>query len=242
MSSPVFWDIAPYVTLAILIVGTWWRYRYDKFGWTSRSSQIYESRLLQIASPVFHFGILVVLAGHLMGLLVPPRVTQLMHVSSEMYHVQAVLLGGVAGFATVIGLGLLIYRRVTQGPVRLATARSDVVMYVVLVLALLVGLYCTLLGTGPHGGVYHYRHTVGVWFRGIWILQPRGDLMVGAPLDYQLHAVIGMALFCLWPFTRLVHAFSAPIAYLFRPYIVYRSREVAANNELLGSQPRRRGW
>lgn len=93
MSSPVFWDIAPYVTLAILIVGTWWRYRYDKFGWTSRSSQIYESRLLQIASPVFHFGILVVLAGHLMGLLVPPRVTQLMHVSSEMYHVQAVLLG-----------------------------------------------------------------------------------------------------------------------------------------------------
>lgn len=140
----------------------------------------------------------------------------------------------------MIGLGLLIYRRVTQGPVRLATARSDVVMYVVLVLALLVGLYCTLLGTGPHGGVYHYRHTVGVWFRGIWILQPRGDLMVGAPLDYQLHAVIGMALFCLWPFTRLVHAFSAPIAYLFRPYIVYRSREVAANNELLGSQPRRR--
>jgi nitrate reductase gamma subunit len=73
-------------------------------------------------------------------------------------------------------------------------------------------------------------------------LQPRGDLMAEAPLYYQLHVLIALVLFALWPFSRLVHAFSAPIGYLFRPYIVYRSREAAAKDELVGSHPRRRGW
>jgi nitrate reductase gamma subunit len=66
--------------------------------------------------------------------------------------------------------------------------------------------------------------------------------MVNAPFDYQLHTLIGMVLFALWPFTRLVHAFSAPVAYLFRPYIVYRSRQLAGRNEPVGLAPRRRGW
>ena len=242
MGSVLFWDISPYVTLAVLVVGTWWRYRYDKFGWTSRSSQLYESRVLQIASPIFHFGILAVFVGHVIGLFIPPSVTSAMKVSDHVYQAQAVILGAAAGFATLVGVGLLIYRRFTRDPVRMATTRSDKVMYLVLVLALVVGLYCDLIGTGPHGGEYHYRYTVGLWFRGIWILQPHGEVMVDAPFDYQLHAVIGMVLFVLWPFTRLVHAFSAPIIYLFRPYVVYRSRDVAAKNELIGSQPRRQGW
>lgn len=248
--AAIFWDISPYVTLAILIVGSWWRYRYDKFGWTSRSSQIYESRLLQIASPVFHFGILAVFAGHIMGLVIPPAVTSAIGISSEAYHVQAVVLGVIAGSASLLGIGLLIYRRMTRGPVRLATTLSDKLMYVVLVLAIVVGLYCTLLSSGIDGAehVYHYRRTVGVWFRGIFDLRPGGENMVHAPLDYQLHAAIGMVLFCLWPFTRLVHAFSAPIGYLFRPYIVYRSRaavrgsEAADGDQLVGSAPRKRGW
>ena len=248
--AAIFWDISPYVTLAILIVGSWWRYRYDKFGWTSRSSQVYESRLLKIASPIFHFGILLVFLGHIMGLVIPPKVTDALRVTEEAYHVQALLLGGIAGVATLVGIGLLIYRRWTCGPVRMATVLSDKVMYVVLVLAFLVGLYCTLFGTGleGHAHAYHYRNTVGVWFRGIFDLRPGGQNMVGAPLDYQLHTALGMVLFCLWPFTRLVHAFSAPIGYLFRPYIVYRSREAVRSremgekNQLVGSAPRKRGW
>lgn len=80
---------------------------------------------------------------------------------------------------------------------------------------------------------------MGLWFRRIWILQPHGEVMVNAPLDYQLHALIGMVLFTLWPFTRLVHVFSAPVVYLFRPYIVYRSREVAAMTTRHGAAPPR---
>lgn len=241
-SNVLFWDITPYVTLAILTVGLWWRYRYDKFGWTSRSSQIYESRLLRVASPIFHFGILAVFAGHLAGLAIPPRVTRALHMSDHFYHLQAVIAGSIAGLATLLGISLLIYRRFTRPAVSAATTRSDKLMYVVLVLAIVVGLYCDLIGTGPHGGEFHYRYTVGMWFRRIWLLQPHGEVMVNAPLDYQLHTLIGMVLFSLWPFTRLVHALSAPIGYLFRPYIVYRSRDVSSKNQLVGSAPRRRGW
>jgi nitrate reductase gamma subunit len=238
----IFWDVVPYVTLAIVGVGTWWRYRYDKFGWTTRSSQLYEARLLRIASPMFHFGILVVIVGHVIGLLIPESFTHAIGLSEHAYHVQAVILGTIAGITTLAGVALLIYRRRTRGPVFMATTVNDKVMYVVLVLVIVAGLCATALGSGVVGEAYNYRENVSVWFRSIWILQPRGDLMAEAPMYFQIHVLIGLSLFCLWPFTRLVHAFSAPIGYLFRPYVVYRSREVAAKNELVGSQPRRRGW
>jgi nitrate reductase gamma subunit len=238
----IFWDDAPYVVLSIAVVGTWWRYRYDKFGWTTRSSQIYESKLLSIGSPLFHFGSLMVIAGHVMGLFIPESWTRALGVNDHLYHLQALLLGVPAGFATLIGIGLLIYRRRTRAPVFLATTRNNKLMYLVLVCAIVAGLCCTLMGATHFGELHDYRQKVSVWFRSIWILDPRGDLMAHAALYYQIHVLIALALFALWPFTKLVHAFSAPIAYLFRPYIVYRSREVADKHELVGSAPRRRGW
>jgi nitrate reductase gamma subunit len=238
----IFWDVVPYVTLAIVVIGSWWRYRYDKFGWTTRSSQLYESRLLRIGSPMFHFGILVVIVGHVIGLVIPESWTHAMGLSEHAYHVQAVVLGTIAGLTTLTGIALLIYRRRTRGPVFIATTANDKLMYVVLVLAIVAGLYATALGSGVVGEAYNYRESVSVWFRSIWVLQPRGDLMAEAPLYYQAHVLIGLALFALWPFSRLVHAFSAPIGYLFRPYVVYRSRDAAAKDQLVGSAPRRRGW
>ncbi|MDV2475836.1 respiratory nitrate reductase subunit gamma [Rhodococcus zopfii] len=241
-AGEIFWDVVPYVTLAIVIVGTWWRYRYDKFGWTTRSSQLYESRLLRIGSPLFHFGILVVIIGHVIGLVIPQSWTDALGLSQHAYHIQAITLGSIAGIATLVGIVLLIYRRRTRGPVFLATTANDKLMYVVLVAAIVAGLATTLLGSGLVGEEHNYRDTVSPWFRSIWILQPRGDLMAEAPLYFHIHVLIGLALFALWPFTRLVHAFSAPFGYLFRPYVVYRSRDVAGKGQLVGSQPRRRGW
>lgn len=238
----IFWDNMPYVVLAIAAVGTWWRYRYDKFGWTSRSSQIYESKILSIASPLFHFGSLMVIMGHVMGLFVPASWTETLGITERLYHLQALLLGVPAGFAALLGIGLLIYRRRTQRPVFLATTRNDKLMYLVLVCAIVAGLSCTLMGAMPYGRAHGYRETVSVWFRSIWMLDPRGDLMEHAPVFYQIHVFIALVLFALWPFTRLVHAFSAPIVYLFRPYIVYRSREVAAKGQVVGSATRPRGW
>jgi nitrate reductase gamma subunit len=242
IGSAIFWSVVPYVTIAILVVGLWWRYRYDKFGWTTRSSQLYESRLLRIGSPLFHFGILVVVVGHVIGLVIPESWTHALGLSETAYHVQAVLLGTIAGLCTLAGVIILVYRRRTKGPVFMATTWNDKLMYLVLILAILAGLTTTMIGSGVVGEAYNYRESVSVWFRSIFILQPDGEAMAEAPASYQLHAIIGMVLFAIWPFTRLVHVFSAPIAYLFRPYIVYRSREAARPGEPVGFRPRRRGW
>lgn len=231
------WVILPYVTIAILIVGSIWRYRYDKFGWTTRSSQLYESRMLRIGSPLFHFGILVVLIGHFIGLVIPQSWTEAVGMSEDVYHIQALTLGGIAGVCTLVGVAILVYRRRTTGPVFMATTKNDKTMYFVLVLAIVAGLATTFLSSGAVGEGHNYRETVSPWFRSVFYLQPKGELMAESTLGFQFHTLVGMALFMIWPFTRLVHAFSAPVGYLFRPYIVYRSRRVR-----LGSRAPRRGW
>ncbi|HEX3297059.1 MAG TPA: respiratory nitrate reductase subunit gamma [Nocardioides sp.] len=221
----VLWGVLPYLVIATLVGGTIWRYRYDKFGWTTRSSQLYESRLLRIGSPLFHFGILVVLVGHVVGLLIPESWTNALGVSEQAYHAQALTLGGIAGFCTLVGIGILIVRRRTTGPVFMATTANDKLMYVLLVGAIALGLVTTLVAVGAGAHAHDYRETVSPWFRSLFRLNPDVDAMADAPVQFHLHVLVGMLLFAAWPFTRLVHAFTAPVHYLFRPYIVYRSRD-----------------
>jgi len=234
--NQILWVVVPYVCLTVFVVGHVWRYRYDKFGWTTRSSQLYEDRLLRLGSPLFHFGILAVFLGHVMGLGVPKSWTEAVGVSEGLYHVLAVGVGAVAGFGTVVGMAILVYRRRTVGPVFSATTVMDKAMYAVLGTVILLGLANTAVANVV--GHYDYREGVSVWFRGIFRLDLHPELMAGAPLGFQLHALAAFALFALWPFTRLVHVFSAPLGYLTRPYIVYRSRD----DRQLGSHRPRRGW
>jgi len=229
----ILWVVAPYVSLTVFVLGHIWRYRYDKFGWTTRSSQMYESRLLRIGSPLFHFGILIVLLGHVGGLVIPKGWTEAAGVGEEAYHVLAVVLGTIAGVATLGGLAVLIYRRRTVGPVFTATTVNDKLMYAMLALVIVLGLAATVAANALGGG-YDYRATVSPWFRSIFLLRPRPELMADAPLLFQAHALSALALFAIWPFTRLVHMMTAPVGYLIRPYIVYRSRDV--------TRVARRGW
>ena len=230
------WVIFPYICLTTFVVGHVWRYRYDKFGWTTRSSQLYEDRLLRIGSPLFHFGILAVFLGHVMGLGVPKSWTEAVGVSEGLYHFMAVSIGAVAGFATLVGMVILIYRRRTVGPVFSETTKMDKAMYLVLALVIVLGLVNTVAAN--IFGHYDYREGVSIWFRGIFRFSLHPELMADAPWSFQLHGLVAMFLFALWPFTRLVHVFSAPLGYLTRPYIVYRSRDDAQ----LGSHSPRRGW
>ncbi len=153
----LLWDVLPYVTIAVFVVGLVWRYRYDKFGWTTRSSQLYEKKLIRIASPLFHFGILAVLMGHVVGLLIPQTWTDALGVSESMYHFFAVLLGAFAGAATLTGIVLLIYRRRTVGPVFSATTKNDKVMYLFLTAAIILGVIATMSGAGVLGEGHNYR-------------------------------------------------------------------------------------
>lgn len=235
----LLWGLLPYVAIGILVGGLIWRYRYDQFGWTTRSSQLYESRLLRIGSPLFHFGILFVLVGHIVGLLIPMSWTSALGVSQELYHLNALIVGGIAGFSTLAGIAILIYRRRTTGPVFMATTKNDKTMYVVLVAAIVLGLWTTLKSVGAGTHAHNYRETVSPWFRSLFTLQPDVAAMAAAPVSFHIHVLVALLLFSMWPFTRLVHAFTAPLHYFFRPYIVYRSRD---SGRRPGAVPVHRGW
>ncbi|NKQ57771.1 respiratory nitrate reductase subunit gamma [Amycolatopsis sp. K13G38] len=232
----LLWVAVPYVSIAIFILGHVWRYRYDKFGWTTRSSQLYESRLLRLGSPLFHFGILVVALGHVGGLLIPQSWTNAIGISETAYHVGAVVLGTISGVCTLCGAALLIYRRRTVGPVFSATTRNDKIMYVLLIGTIVLGLGTTVLGNLT-GHPHNYRETVAPWFRSIFYFDPATALIKAAPWGFQAHVLAAWVLFAFWPFSRLVHVFSMPLGYLTRPYIVYRSRDTQ-----LGARAPRRGW
>ena len=240
MSGPqiFLFVVFPYICLTSFVIGHIWRYRYDKFGWTSRSSQWYETKLLRWASPMFHFGLLGVLAGHFVGLVIPENWTEALGISESSYHLMSALLGGIAGIVMVIGLIGLIYRRRTTPAVFRATTRTDKFMYVVLGTVIALGLVTTFYWQ-IFGPSYDYRQTVAVWFRSIFYFNPQGEDMAVAPVLFQLHALSAFFLLAIWPYTRLVHVLSAPVGYLWRPYIVYRSRD---DLDQPGNREPRRGW
>jgi nitrate reductase gamma subunit len=139
-----------------------------------------------------------------------------------MYHRVAVVAGTLAGSAIVAGFAILVYRRLRIPRVRATTTRSDLVLYPVLATVIVLGMFATVWGSIIDG--YDYRETVSPWFRGIFTLQPQEDLMAGAPFVFQAHALVAWLLFAIWPFTRLVHVWSVPLAYFGRSPILYRSR------------------
>ena len=137
---------------------------------------------------------------------------------------------------TVSGMAILIYRRRRTGPVFSATTRNDKVMYILLALTIALGLGTTVLGNVA-GHAHDYRLDVAPWFRSIFYLHPDTNLIVAAPIGFELHVTSAWLLFAFWPFSRLVHVFSAPIGYLTRPYIVYRSRGTVAPRPARGWEP-----
>ncbi|MEZ4588366.1 MAG: respiratory nitrate reductase subunit gamma [Gemmatimonadales bacterium] len=220
------WAGIPYACLAVFAVGHVWRFRTGKLTWTTRSTQLLERRLLRIGSPLFHLGLLAVIGGHVLGILVPKAATEAVGVSEHTYHVVSVAAGTSAGLAMTVGFAILMYRRTRVPRVRRTTTRIDIATYLLLGMVILSGMWATV-AVNLLGGGYDYRETVGPWFRSLFIFDPDPALMSSAPLIYQLHALGAMALYALWPFTRLVHAWSAPVAYLRRSPILYRRRSPA---------------
>lgn len=238
LSDIFLWVILPYICLTVMIVGIWWRWRTDKFGWTTRSSELYERTWLRISSPLFHFGFLFVILGHFTGLLIPASWTSALGISEHAYHLVAVTAGSIAGLMTIVGLvGLLVRRFVTKS-VRLATTRNDQIMYVLLSVPIVLGAWATVTTQilGKPGG-YDYRETISPWLRSLFYFNPQTQLMVDVPATFKLHIIAAFLLFAIWPYTRLVHALAPPVIYPVRPYLVYRSRETS-----VGAPAVQRGW
>ena len=221
------WLVLPYVSLTVFAVGHWWRYRRDQFGWTSRSSQLLESRMLAWGSTMFHYGALAVIGGHVVGILVPASLTGRFRISESNYHHLSGYAGGAAGMVCLAGFGILAFRRSRVHRVRITTTVADVIVFILL--GLLIGLGEALtLGYNVVGHGYDYRQSVGPWFRTLFY-DPHPSLMADAPVAYQVHASLPWLLYAVWPFSRLVHAWSYPLQYLGRPYILYRRRHPVAS-------------
>lgn len=219
------WIVVPYVAIAIFIVGHIWRYRRDQFGWTSQSTQLLERRWLKWGSPLFHYGALGAIAGHVIGMLIPESATKAIGIHERGYHYISAIPGTIAGLASLIGLLILMYRRARFRRVAVTTSYVDLVVYALLLYLIVTGDVDTVFhnALGPGNG-YDYRLTEAIWFRGLFALQDKVHLMSTAPFAFQVHAYSAWAIIALWPFSRLVHVWSIPLQYIGRPHILYRRR------------------
>ncbi|MEW5066751.1 respiratory nitrate reductase subunit gamma [Bacillus subtilis] len=222
MSGQILWGIMPYIVLTIFIGGHIYRYQHDQFGWTAKSSEMLEKKKLAAGSTLFHWGLLCVVGGHVMGILIPEGVYASLGISEHMYHKMAISAGLPAGIAACTGLVILTYRRLFDKRIRKTSSPSDILTLLLLLFMMLSGVAATFLNIDSKG--FDYRTTVGPWFREIALFRPDPSLMESVPLWFKFHIVIGYVVFILWPFTRLVHVFSLPLKYLTRSYVVYRKR------------------
>jgi nitrate reductase gamma subunit len=220
----LLWIIFPYVAITVFVVGHWWRYRRDQFAWTSRSTQLLDRRILGWASPMFHYGALAAVGGHFIGLCIPHSWTDAIGIHENAYRWIAAIAGGIAGAVSLIGFIGLVYRRARSDRVRRNTTRIDIFTYGLLTVLILLGCYMTFVHNLASNAPYNYRDSIGVWWRSIFYLQPNVAAIAGAPIVYQVHAIIAWVFWAAFPFTRLVHAWSIPLQYLGRPYILYRRR------------------
>jgi nitrate reductase gamma subunit len=220
----LLWIILPYAAITLFVAGHWWRYRRDQFAWTSRSTQLLDRSVLGWASPAFHYGALAAAGGHLIGLCIPEAWTDAVGISENTYRWISAIAGGLAGAVSLIGFLGLVYRRSTSDRVRRSTTRLDIFTYGLLTILILLGCWMTFVHNLGTNAPYNYRDSIGVWWRSIFYLDPNVGAITGAPIVYQVHAIVAWAFWAAFPFTRLVHAWSIPLQYLGRPYIIYRRR------------------
>ncbi len=228
MNATNGWQVAafvilPYLALTLFVAGHIWRYKFDRFGWTSRSSQLYERRLLLVGAPLFHYGALLAILGHATGLLLPKSWTTAAGVPESLYSMFSKAAGTTAAVLVVVGLAVLTVRRVGSDRVRTVTSTVDWVavalLWVMIVLGVLVTVGYNVLGPG-----YDYRESVSLWMRGIFSLHPDVSAVAAAPWIFRVHATVAWLFLALFPFTRFVHFWSAPVWYLSRPFVLYRRR------------------
>ena len=216
--------VFPYLALATSVVGHLYRYKRDPYGWNTRSSELLDKKGLKFAITIFHWGIIFTLLGHGVGLLIPQRYWDAVGIDSQTHTVFATYSGVLVGAAALLGLTLLIYRRITQERIFITTSLNDFVT---------VGLLFFVVATGTANvvsGLYEHVDiltTVAPWLRGILTLTPDPNFMLEVPFRFKLHILGVLTLIGFWPFSRLVHVWSIPITYLFRRLIVFRRREVS---------------
>lgn len=216
--------IYPYICLVVLLLASVIRFDHRQNTWKSDSSQLLRHRTLRLGSNLFHWGILVVVAGHFAGFLVPHRLVSAF-MSPAAHQSIAMLAGGIAGAVSITGLSILIHRRLADPRIRRNSRISDILIVLVLWVQLFLGLATVAASTRHMDGALFDQ--LSSYVKGVLTFHPDASaLLYGVPAVYQAHIALGFTIFLVSPFARMVHIWSgaASLGYVLRPYQLVRKR------------------
>jgi nitrate reductase gamma subunit len=218
-------NVYPYICLAVFLMGSLARFDRDQYTWKSDSSQLLRRGQLRWGSNLFHIGILFLFFGHTVGLLTPHWLYE-PFITPAAKQMVAIVSGGTAGIVCFVGLSLLLHRRIFDPRIRLTSHRTDLAILVILWVQLLLGIITLPYSLGHKDG--SVMLALSDWAQRIATFRPDASGLVNLDWPYRLHLVLGMTIFLLFPFSRLVHVWSglATVAYLFRPWQIVRSRRL----------------
>jgi len=221
--NTLLFGLYPYIAILVCLVASWIRFDREQYTWRAGSSQMLSNKNFRIANNLFHVGILFILVGHLVGLLTPESVYHYV-ISTPAKQMVAMVSGGFFGILALIGMTMLIKRRLTNERVRATSSKSDIMILLLLYVQLILGLL-TIIASSNHldGSV---MLLLGIWAQSIVTLQPMAaaEAIAGVDLIYKLHVFFGLTIFVVFPFTRMVHIISAPVWYLGRNYQLVRQK------------------
>lgn len=220
-----FFGFYPYIALVVLAVGTVVRYDREPYTWRSGSSQLLRRKQLVWGSVLFHVGVLVIFAGHFVGLLTPIQIFDFLGIGHGFKQVIAIVMGGIAGVIALAGATLLLHRRLFDARVRATSSFGDSAILILLYLQLMLGVATIFVSIQHLDGGEMVKFMA--WALGIFTFQIGASAHVAeVHWIFKLHLFLGLTIFLVFPFTRLVHMLSAPVRYIWRPgYQVVRTRK-----------------
>jgi nitrate reductase gamma subunit len=224
----LLFGIYPYVCLVVLLIGSLIRFDREPYTWKSDSSQLLRKTQLRLGSNLFHYGVIIVILGHFAGFLAPHWAVD-WALTPVAHQLLAMVVGGIAGFVAIIGLTILLARRLGDPRIRLNSRKWDIAVAIMLWLQLALGLLTVPLSAFHMDGALF--ETLTSYVKAVVTLNGEAAaLMLGVPLIYKLHILLGFTLFLVSPFTRMIHIWSGAgaLAYLFRPYQIVRTPQTRA--------------
>ena len=221
--NDLFFGIYPYLAGAIFFIGSWVRFDRDQYSWKAGSSQMLSNREFRKANNLFHVGILLLFFGHLVGLLTPPSVYYALGLTTQAKQVMSMLFGGIFGIMCFIGMTTLVKRRLTDPRVRATSNTSDIFILLLIYVQLILGLLSIFVSAFHMDG--SQMLLLAEWAQRIVTFNgSAADVLLEVNWLYKLHIFVGLTMFLVFPFTRLVHVWSAPIWYLGRRYQIVRQK------------------
>ena len=221
------YGVYPYIALSVFLLGSLLRFDREQYTWKSDSSQLLSKANMRLASNLFHVGIIAIFFGHAVGLLTPHSVFRALGVSDMAHQMIAIWAGSIFGGLCLVGGALLWIRRMFNVRISVTSRGSDKFILTWLLVTLIVGLSTIPVSIGhANAGNPDVMIALAEWVQSIIYLHPQPALLASVDTVFKVHLFLGMTVFLIFPFTRTVHVWSAPIGYLGRAYQVVRTKRV----------------